>query len=101
MVNPSKNKVKRCKTSSGKPAILIGKKGSTDAIMKEISKYLDVNKSVKIKILKTALLNEETSEIAQKTAKATGSIIAQVCGHTFTLYKPKKLIPKKTLKKNK
>ena len=33
-------------------------------------------------------------EIAQKAAEATESLIVQVRGHTFTLYRPKKLNPK-------
>ena len=94
MTTLSTRKAKRGKTSLGKPTILIGKKGSTDLIMKEISKYLDARKSVKVKILKSALLSEKAEEIAQKAAKATGSMIVQVRGHTFTLYKPKKLNPK-------
>jgi len=94
MTTLSTRKAKRGKTSLGKPTILIGKKGSTDLIMKEISKYLDARKSVKVKILKSALLSEKAEEIAQKAAKATGSMIVQVRGHTFTLYKPKKFNPK-------
>ena len=99
MTTLSTRKAKRGKTSLGKPTILIGKKGSTDLIMKEISKYLDARKSVKVKILKSALLSEKSEEIAQKAAKATGSMIVQVRGHTFTLYKPKKLNPKTQTRK--
>ena len=91
MTNLSRRKAKSGDTSLGKPTIRIGKKGSTDSVVKEISKYLDVRKSVKVKILKSALSNEKADEIALKTAEATGSIIVQVRGHTFTLYKPKKL----------
>ena len=43
-------KTKRGKTSLEKPTIRIGKKGSTDLIIKEISKYLEARKSLKIKI---------------------------------------------------
>ena len=95
MISLIKRKAKSGDTSLGKPTIRIGKKGPTDSIMKEITKYLKVRKSVKVKILKSALSNEKVDEIALKTAEMTGSIIVQVRGHTFTLYKPKKPILEK------
>jgi putative YhbY family RNA-binding protein len=91
MASLSRRRTKREKTSLGKPAIWIGKNGATEQLMKEISKYLEARKSVKVKILKSALLTEKANEIANKAAKATGSLIVQVRGHTFTLYRPKKL----------
>jgi RNA-binding protein len=91
MVVRNARKIKRQKTSLGKPTIHIGKKGSTPMIVKEIYKNLDAKKSVKVKILKSALINDKPEDIAQRVAKETGSILVQVRGHTFTLYKPKKI----------
>lgn len=48
--------------------IRIGKKGVTEAQIKEISKQLDARKKVKVKILKTALVEATINEIAQKVA---------------------------------
>jgi len=83
-------KAKRSKTTGERPTVRIGKKGATGSLMNEISKHLDKRKSVKVKILTTALIDEEANGIAQKVAKETKSKIVQLRGHTFILYKPKK-----------
>lgn len=70
--------------------VRIGKKGVTEAQIKEIIKQLDARKRVKVKVLRSALAENTIEEIAQKVAQETGSKIIQVIGHTFTLYKPKK-----------
>lgn len=73
-----------------KPTVNIGKKGPTDFLVNEISKRLDKRKVVKVKILKTALVDQEVEKIALKVAEQTGSKIVQLRGHTFTLYRSKK-----------
>lgn len=70
--------------------IRIGKKGITEAQVKEILKQLDAKRKVKVKVLRSALMESSIEEIAQKVSSETGSKIIQVIGHTFTLYKPKK-----------
>lgn len=69
--------------------VRIGKKGITEAQVKEISKQLDAKRKVKVKVLRSALIESSIKEIAQKVSSETGSKIIQVVGHTFTLYKPK------------
>lgn len=73
-----------------KATVQIGKKGVTEAQVKEILKQLDARRKVKVKVLRSALAESTVEEIAQKVASETGSKIIQVIGHTFTLYKPKK-----------
>lgn len=68
----------------------IGKKGLTEAQIKEIVKQLEARKRVKVRVLRSALAENTVEEIAQKAAQETGSKIIQIIGHTFTLYKPKK-----------
>lgn len=70
--------------------VRIGKKGVNEAQIKEISRQLDARKKVKIKILRSAIMESSVEEIAQKVASETGSKIIQKIGHTFTLYKPKR-----------
>jgi putative YhbY family RNA-binding protein len=78
-----------------KPTILIGKKGLESQTMNEVSRQLDRNEIVKVKVLKTALKDEEAKNLAAKIAQETASSLIDVRGHTFVLYKPKKERPKK------
>jgi RNA-binding protein len=73
-----------------KPTIHIGKSGLTDAQVNEIIKQLEAKGKIKVKVLKTALINETVESLAQKASSKTGSKIIQIIGHTFTLYKPRK-----------
>lgn len=73
-----------------RPTVMIGKKGPTASMVKEISRQLDESKVVRVKVLKTALVDERVEGIAKKVAEETESRIVQLRGHTFTLYKPKR-----------
>jgi len=70
--------------------VRIGKKGSTTFLIDEIAKQLDKRKTVKVKVLNTALRGEATEEIARKIASETRSEITELRGHTFIIHKPKK-----------
>jgi putative YhbY family RNA-binding protein len=70
--------------------IRIGKKGSTDLLISEVSKRLDQRKIVKVKILRPALVGETAENIASKVATSAGAKVIQIRGHTFTLYRAKK-----------
>jgi RNA-binding protein len=72
-----------------KPTVKIGKNGASKEILQEISKQLDKNKMVKIKILKTALQTNEAHKMASEIAVQTRSALVEIRGHTFMLYKPK------------
>jgi RNA-binding protein len=73
-----------------RPTIWIGKEGTTAQIVKEIDKQLEMRKMVKIRVLKTALKDEEAENLASKVAEQTGSILVEVRGHTFMLYRHRK-----------
>ncbi len=73
-----------------KPTIRIGKRGVTDEQIKEILKQLEARKTIKIKVLKSALVNDTVENIAKKISMETGAKIIQVIGHTFTLFKPRR-----------
>ena len=76
--------------STESPTILIGKEGATAQMVKEVAKQLEARKMIKVKILKTALKEIETKEIAVKIAEQTESELVDVRGHTFLLFKRKK-----------
>jgi RNA-binding protein len=75
--------------SEEKPTICIGKNGISEGILKEITKQLDKNKMVKVKILRAALQNDEAKQIALDIASRTCSTLVEVKGHTLMLYKRK------------
>lgn len=79
--------------SPEKPTIWIGKGGVTSQVTNEIDRQLNQKEIVKVKILKTALHEEETKVMASKIAYETGAALIEVRGHTFMLYRRRK--PKK------
>ena len=72
------------------PTVNIGKEGVTVQIVNEVAKQLDSREMIKAKILKTALNEIKTKDIAVKIAKQTESELVDVRGHTFLLFKRKK-----------
>ena len=84
-----KRRIKR-ELSTEKPTVCVGKEGATNQIINEINKQLKKREIIKAKILKTALKEEKTKEIASKIAAQTSSTLIEVRGHTFMLYKPRK-----------
>jgi len=89
MITPKmKRRIKRA-LSAERPTVHVGKEGATTQIINEISKQLDTREMIKAKILKTALKDEESKNIATKIAQQTDSLLIEVRGHTFLLYKRK------------
>jgi len=86
-----KNSLTRLKVKSRviEPTIWIGKEGVSQQLIQHVQKQLDARELVKLKLQKSALTNSETKNIAGKISDATGSILVDVMGHTFTLYKKK------------
>lgn len=80
----------RHELSTGGPTVWIGKEGSTAQIVKEISRQLDQREMVKAKLLQTALKDMSAKEVAAQIAKETESILVEVRGHTFILYRRKR-----------
>ncbi len=81
-----KRRIKR-ELSAEKPTVWVGKEGATPQIVNEIAKQLDKREIVKIKILRSALKDEEARTVASKIAQQTNSSLVEVRGHTFLLYK--------------
>lgn len=76
--------------SGERATVMIGKRGISEQIEKEIGRQLDKNKMVKVKILKTALTGDKAKQMAQRIAEQTESVLVEVRGHTFMLYKSRK-----------
>lgn len=76
--------------SKANPTVWIGKGGVSEDILKEIEKQLDKSKMVKVKILKSALSEDKTKQIACSIATQAEASLVEIRGHTFMLYKPHK-----------
>jgi RNA-binding protein len=72
------------------PTIWIGKGGASEELLREVEKQLDKKKMVKVKILKTALEEDEAKQIASRIAQQTEASLVEVRGHTFMLYKSRR-----------
>jgi len=84
-----KRRIKR-KLSGEKPTIWIGKSGISQELINEIEKQLDKREMVKIKILKSALKENEMRQLASRIAEQTEASLVEVRGHTLMLYKHRK-----------
>jgi RNA-binding protein len=73
--------------SAEKPTIWIGKGQVSDEIVKEIEKQLEKREIVKVKVLKAALKEVKTADVAAEISQRTESELVEVRGHTFILYK--------------
>lgn len=81
-----KRRIKR-KMSTQKPTIWIGKHGTTKETLAEIDRQLEREEVVKVKVLKTAIVESDAKSIADETARRTRSVAVAVRGHTFVLYR--------------
>lgn len=82
----AKRRIKR--TLSGeRPTIWVGKSGVSQDLLEEIGKQLVKREMVKVKLLKSALGENEAKQIASRIAEQTEASLVEVRGHTFMLYK--------------
>ena len=78
----------RHKLKYEKPTIWVGKDGLTLSLSREIENQLGKQKMVKIRILPTALKQENTAKtIATNAAEQAGAALVEVRGHVFILYR--------------
>lgn len=81
-----KRRIKR-ELSSERPTVWVGKEAVTPQIIGEISRQLKKREMVKVKVLRSALKGKKAKNIAGEIAQKTESILVDVRGHTFMLYK--------------
>lgn len=89
-ITPGKKRFVKRVLSEDRPTVWIGKAGASNEIVKEIEKQLARNLMVKCKILKSGLPSGEAKLVAATVADQTGSVLVEVRGHTFMLYKRRK-----------
>ena len=89
MTAGKKRHVKRS-LAQGKPTVCVGKSGASQEVLKEIEKQLKNEEMVKVRILKSALANDEARQIASRIAEQTEAQLVEVRGHTFMLYRSDK-----------
>jgi RNA-binding protein len=78
----------RYKLKDEKPTIWVGKEGLTPQLSGEIENQLAKKKMVKIRILPSALQEENTAQtIAATAAEQAGAALVEVRGHVFILYR--------------
>ena len=85
-----RDEVKRAHHSS--PDVIIGKKGITEAVIREIKARLEAKGVIKVKMLKTALEGRglDRREAAKLVAQLAGARLMGVRGRTFVLAKPRR-----------
>jgi len=77
----------RYKLKDEKPTVWVGKDGLTPPLLGEIDNQLEKKKMLKIKILKSALQQNNAQAIASKAAEQAGASLVEVRGHVFILYR--------------
>ena len=90
MITPKKKRRIKRRLNVERPTVWIGKEGASSRIQNEICRQLEKKKMVKVKMLKTALGDEEAAYVASKIAQQTESTLIDVRGHTFILYRERK-----------
>ncbi len=73
--------------SAERPTIWVGKDGATPKLLDEISRQLEKREIVKVRILKTALKQQQARDLSAEIARQTESTLVEVRGHTLLLYK--------------
>ena len=74
------------------PFVMIGKHHLNEEVTKATHEALEAHELIKVRIQEGCLTDRKT--VASELASETGSVVAQILGHTFLLYRPsdKKLI---------
>jgi RNA-binding protein len=88
-----KSEMQRFKATSTKlaPTLWIGKNGVNDAIVSELRQQLKLQKTVKVRILKTALLESNRDSIARELELASGAKLLNLRGGTAVFLSAKRV----------
>lgn len=90
MITPKMRRRIKHELSAERPTVWIGKNGISQEVLAEIDSQLERMEMMKVKILKTALEGNNAKIIATKIAMQTESVLVEVRGHTFMLFRKKK-----------
>lgn len=69
-----------------RPFVMIGKHHLSDDVIDATNEALEVHELIKVKIQEGCL--EDRRTVAAELAEGTGSVVVQVLGKTFLLYRP-------------
>jgi RNA-binding protein len=70
------------------PSLHVGKSG-VDSVVEELKKQLKSKKTVKVKFLRTALMEGDRRELAEKLAGLTDSELVEIRGNTAVFRRKK------------
>ena len=87
-----KKRMKALKPQSAvkEPTVWIGKNGVTKALLDQITRQLEANEMIKVKVQKASLEDTKVAKLAGIIGRETGSAIVDVRGRTFTVYRQRK-----------
>lgn len=71
------------------PTVWIGKGGTAQQTVEEVSRQLEKRKVVKVRVLRSAA-EGDTRQLAERVSEATGAELIDVRGRTFVLYRPRR-----------
>jgi RNA-binding protein len=72
------------------PVVNVGKNGAADSVIAQIKKALRKREMIKVKLLRSSLLSETKSALAQRIADSTGTKVISLVGNKLVLYKEKR-----------
>lgn len=75
------------KSRAIEPTVWIGREGASEQLIGHVRDQLESRELIKLKLQRGALEKSETVRLAEEIASSTGSILVDVMGHTFTLYR--------------
>lgn len=88
-MNNKMRKELRKKMHAGTKAVQIGKSGLSETMIKEIKRQLKLNKTVKVKFLKSVPTSPgHRNEIIHKIVEETGAMLLTHTGSVILLHKP-------------
>ncbi len=85
----------------GQADVIIGKKGVTDAVLREIDARLRIQEIVKVKMLRKTIEieGEDRRTIARRVAELLGARLMGIRGRTFILYRSRGSAGNESVKK--
>lgn len=88
-----KSELQSLKSTSAEltPMLWIGKSGVTNGIVRELQQQLKLQKMVKVRILKAALLESNRDSIARELELASGAQLVNLKGGTAVFLSPKRV----------
>ncbi len=90
MITPGMKRRLKREFSSQQPTVWVGKDGASQQVVNEICRQLEQKEVVKAKIHQTALVEQETKQLAENIALQTGANLVDLRGHTLILYKKRR-----------